>query len=103
MSTTTDSPASESTHSSSSPWIRSVWPSVSIGLLISFAALPWLHGYDLLGWAVTTSVWVEPGKALSTVSKAYAALGGPGSLAVTYFALLAVLTIGAAALRANVL
>jgi uncharacterized membrane protein YadS len=103
MSTTTDSPAWESTHSSSSPWINDDWLSVWIGLLIFFSALAWLYGYDLLGWAVTTSVWIDPGQALSTVSKAYAALGGPGGLAVTYLALLAVLTIGAAALRANVL
>jgi len=103
MSTTTDSPAWESTHSSSSPWINDDWLSVWIGLLIFFSALACLYGYDLLGWAVTTSVWIDPGQALSTVSKAYAALGGLGGLAVTYLALLAVLTVGAAALRANVL
>src|SRR5262252_1970260 len=103
MSTTTDSPAWESTHSSSSPWINDDWLSVWIGLLIFFSALACLYGYDLLGWAVTTSVWIDPGQALSTVSKAYAALGGLGGLAVTYLALPAVLTVGAAALRANVL
>ena len=69
MSTTTDSPAWDSTHSSSSPWINDDWLSVWIGLLIFFSALAWLYGYDLLGWAVTTSVWIDPGQALSTVSK----------------------------------
>src|SRR5262249_20742585 len=92
-----------STPSSSSPWVNDDWLSVWIGLLIFFSALTWLYGYDLLGWAVTTSVWTDPSQALGTVSKAYAPLGGPGGLAVTYLALLVVLTIGAAALRANVL
>src|SRR5215831_19210914 len=102
MSTTTDSPAWESTHSSSSPWINDDWLSVWIGLLIFFSALACLTGTDLLGWAVTTSVWVDPGQALSTVSKAYASLGGAGALVTTYLALLVVLSVAAAALNANV-
>jgi uncharacterized membrane protein YadS len=61
-----------------------------------------LSGVDLLGWAVNTSVWIDPGQALSTVSKAYASLGGAGALLVTYLALLVVLTAGAAALNLDV-
>jgi hypothetical protein len=84
------------------PWLTEDWLSVGIGLLIFVLALVALTGTDLLGWAVTTSVWVDPGQALSTVSKSYAPLGGAGALIVTYLALLAVLSVAAAALKANV-
>jgi uncharacterized membrane protein YadS len=73
---------------------------VGIGVLV--LALVSLAGPDLLGWAVTTSVWTDPAKALGAVSKAYADLGGGGALAATYVALLVVLSAGAAALRADV-
>ena len=61
-----------------------------------------LYGQDLLGWAVTTSVWTDINKALGTASKAYAGIGGPAALLFTYAALLVVLTPAAIALRANV-
>jgi len=77
------------------PWITEDWLSVWIGLGIFALALGWLWGVDLLGWVVTTSVWIDPSQALGTFSKAYGQLGGPGALAVTYLALLAVLTAGA--------
>ncbi|HEY6259649.1 MAG TPA: putative sulfate exporter family transporter [Xanthobacteraceae bacterium] len=73
--------------------------SVWIGLAIFVLALGWLGGIDLLGWAVSTSVWIDPGQALGTVSKTYAQLGGAGALVLTYVALLAVLTAGASALN----
>jgi uncharacterized membrane protein YadS len=84
------------------PWLTEDWLSVFIGLLIFALALVALTGSDLLGWAVTTSVWIDPGLALSTVSKSYAALGGPGALVATYFALLAVLSGAAALVKGNV-
>src|SRR5262249_25034853 len=84
------------------PWLTEDWLSVAIGLLIFALALVALTGTDLLGWAVTTSVWADPGQALSTVSKAYASLGGAGALVTTYLALLVVLSVAAAALKANV-
>jgi len=68
------------------------WLSLVIGLAIFLLALTGLAGFDLLGWAVTASVWTDFGKALGTVSKAYASLGGWGALLATYGALLAVLT-----------
>jgi len=77
------------------PWITEDWLSVWIGLGIFALALGWLWGVDLLGWVITTSVWIDPGLDLGTFSKAYAQLGGAGALAVTYLALLAVLTAGA--------
>ena len=103
MSTTTDASTWPKSASPSSPWINDDWLSVWIGLLIFFSALAWLFGYDLLGWAVSTSVWIDPSLALGTVSKAYAYLGGAGALVTTYLALLGVLAIGAVALRAKVL
>ena len=98
MSVTTESARWPST-AAPGPWITEDWLSVWIGLAIFALALAGLGGVDLLGWAVSTSVWIDPGQALSTVSKTYAQLGGAGALAVTYLALLAVLSVGAAALN----
>ena len=84
------------------PAISEDWLSVVIGLLVFTLALAGLAGTDLIGWVVSTSVWIDPGKALAPAGKAYAALGGAGALIVTYLALLAVLTAGAAALKADV-
>jgi uncharacterized membrane protein YadS len=78
------------------------WLSVWIGLLVFVFSLAVLGGVDVLGWVVTTAVWTDLSKALSPVSKAYAGIGGVGALGATYVALLAVLTLGAAALRADV-
>ena len=84
------------------PWATEDWLSVAIGLLIFVLALAGVWGADLLGWAVTTSVWTVPGQALGTVSKNYAALGGTGALVLTYLALLVLLSGAAAALKADV-
>jgi len=78
------------------------WLSVIIGLAVFLIALVGIVGPDLLGWVVTTAVWIDPGKALAPASKIYAELGGAGALIVTYLALLAVLSAAAATLKANV-
>ncbi len=78
------------------------WLALAIGLLIFVLALAGLGGGDLLGWVVSTSVWTDPGTALAPASKAYATLGGGGAFIVTYLVLLAVLSVGAALLRADV-
>jgi uncharacterized membrane protein YadS len=78
------------------------WLSLWIGLGVFVLSLGLLVNADLLGWVVTTSVWNDLSKALSPASKAYAGLGGVGSLIVTYAALLVVMTLGAAALNADV-
>lgn len=78
------------------------WLSVVIGLLVFALALFSLGGVDLLGWAVTTSVYTDLAQALTPFAKAYAWLGGGGSLIATYVALLVVLSIGVAALGGNV-
>lgn len=84
------------------PGISEDWLSVIIGLLIFALALASIPGTDLLGWVVNTSVWTDWTKALSPAGKSYASLGGLGSLVATYLVLLAVLALGAAALRRNV-
>lgn len=78
------------------------WLSVWIGLLVFVLALGLLAGTDLLGWVVTTAVWNDASKALAPLSKAYSAVGGAGALLITYAALLAVMTAGAVALKADV-
>ena len=78
------------------------WLSLWIGLGVFVLSLGLLVNADLLGWVVTTSVWNDLSKALSPASKAYAGLGGVGSLIVTYLALLVVMTLGAAALKSDV-
>jgi uncharacterized membrane protein YadS len=98
MSVATES-ASWSSAAQPAPRITEDWLSVWIGLAIFVLALGVLGGVDLLGWVVSTSVWIDPGLALGSVSKAYAQLGGAGALVVTYVALLAVLTAAAAALN----
>jgi hypothetical protein len=76
--------------------------SLIIGLVIFVLALGVLGGVDLLGWVVTTAVWTDLSKALAPISKGYAGLGGVGALVATYVGLLALMTAGAAALKANV-
>jgi uncharacterized membrane protein YadS len=78
------------------------WLSLWIGLAVFVLALGLLAGADILGWVVGTSVWTDISKALNPVSKAYAGLGGIGSLVATYLALLVALSIGAVAMKADV-
>ena len=78
------------------------WLSVWIGLLIFVLSLGLLVGVDILGWVVATGVWTDLSKALNPASKAYSGLGGVGALIATYVALLVVMTVGAAMLKADV-
>ena len=78
------------------------WLSVVIGVLVFALALFSLSGTDLLGWAVTTSVYTNLAQALAPFAKGYAWLGGGASLLATWAALLVVLSIGVAALGADV-
>ena len=78
------------------------WLSLIIGLIVFVLSLGLVAGMDVLGWIVTTSVWTDLSKALAPVSKAFAGLGGVGALIATYFALLVLMTAGAAALRADI-
>src|SRR5260370_31786278 len=74
------------------------WLSVVIGLLVFVLALISVSGTDLLGWAVTTSVYTDVSQALNPFAKAYGWLGGGGALLATYAALTIVLSARGAAL-----
>jgi hypothetical protein len=76
--------------------------SLILGLVIFVLALGFVAGADILGWVVTTGIWTDLSKALAPISKAYAGLAGLGALVATYVGLLVLMTLGAAALRANV-
>ncbi|WP_249781083.1 putative sulfate exporter family transporter [Bradyrhizobium sp. dw_78] len=78
------------------------WLALVIGLLVFAASLFSIAGTDLLGWAVTTSVYTDVTKALVPFAKTYASLGGGGALIATYVALLVVLSAGVATLGADV-
>jgi uncharacterized membrane protein YadS len=84
------------------PRISEDWLSLIIGLSIFVLSLAAIVNIDLLGWVVTTAVWVDVGKALNPVSKSYASLGGFGALLATYVALLVVLSAAAVALKTDV-
>ena len=78
------------------------WLAVVIGLLVFVAALFSIAGTDVLGWAVSTSVYTDVTKALAPFTKAYVWLGGGGALLATYAVLLIVLSAGVATLGADV-
>jgi len=77
------------------------WLAVWIGLFVFALSLALLFGADLLGWAITTSVWTLPAKALAPASKLYAKLPWVLSLLATYLFLLVILLAAAKALRAS--
>ncbi len=78
------------------------WLAVIIGLFLFVLSLGTFAGADLLGWAVSTTVWTDVSKSLTTASKTYAGLPGVAALLLTYLFLLVLMSVGAAALRANV-
>jgi uncharacterized membrane protein YadS len=101
MSSTTETARISSAPTAAS-WVNEDWLSVGIGLSIFALALAAVAGSDLLGWAVTTSVWTDLTQALGPVSKAYASLGGFGALIATYVSLLVVLSAAVAAVNSDV-
>src|SRR5690349_8474165 len=78
------------------------WLAVATGLFLFLLSLVTLFGADLLGWAVTTSVWTNLGKALAPASKVYAGTHPLVSLLATWGFLTALLACGACALGADV-
>jgi uncharacterized membrane protein YadS len=78
------------------------WWALWIGLFVSLLSLGVLAKLDLLGWGVATNMWLDVSKAMSPVSKAYAAWPGIVSLLVTYVFMLAIMSVGAALLRFDV-
>src|SRR5438132_10547100 len=77
-------------------WFKSEdWAAVWIGLVICALALFLVTGIDVLGWAVSTNIWLAISEALVPVSKTYADLSGLASLFVTYLFLLGLMSLGA--------
>jgi uncharacterized membrane protein YadS len=83
-------------------WKTEDWMSLWIGLLFFALSMGLLFGADLLGWSVKTSVWTSIGTATTPISKAFAGLGGPLSLALTFVFLMIVMCVVARGLDANV-
>jgi len=52
------------------------WLALWLGLFIFVLSLGVFGGSDLLGWGVNTSVWTDPAKAMSSVSKSYQPVKG---------------------------
>jgi uncharacterized membrane protein YadS len=77
------------------PRLTEDWLAVGLGLFVFALSLAGFFGVDLLGWAVSTTVWTNVSKALVPASKNYSMLPGLVSLAATYVFMLAVLTGGA--------
>src|ERR1700732_3910377 len=61
------------------------WLAVAIGLLVFGLALVSVTGTDLLGWAVTTSVYTDVTQALNPFPKAYASPRGGGGPVEPFF------------------
>lgn len=78
------------------------WLAVVIGLAIFTLALGPIVGADLLGWAAAPKTWIEIGLAVKPASPAFAPLGGLAALALTYFFVLGLMLLAAAALGADV-
>jgi hypothetical protein len=77
------------------------WLAVGLGLFVFLLSLGTLAHVDVLGWVVTARTWTTPAGALAAASKAYGALPGPVSLGATYVFMLAILTVAARLLRAD--
>jgi uncharacterized membrane protein YadS len=77
------------------------WLAVWLGAIVVALALPAAAGFDLMGWIAAPQVWLEVGKALRPVSKAYVGIPGPVSLILTYLLILALVGAGAAIQRQN--
>ena len=52
------------------------WLALWLGLFIFVISLFTFSGTDLLGWGINTSVWTDPGKAMSPVSKSFKGVSG---------------------------
>lgn len=52
------------------------WLALWLGLFIFVISLFTFGGTDLLGWGINTSVWTDPAKAMSPVSKSFKGISG---------------------------
>ncbi len=77
------------------------WIAFWIGLSIFGLGLLAFFGWEVLGWAIKTNVWIDIGKALTPVSTTYKALPAFGSLFLTYVFILVFMLIASKALDAD--
>jgi uncharacterized membrane protein YadS len=78
------------------------WLAVYIGLFIFGLSLLRFTGLDIFGWAVNTKVWTQTSQILAPLSKGYAGLPALVSLVLTYLFMLAIMSVGARMLKADV-
>jgi uncharacterized membrane protein YadS len=52
-------------------WISEDWLALILGLIIFGLSLGSFQGKNLLGWGAKAGVWIDPGKAITSVSPAY--------------------------------
>ena len=57
-------------------WISEDWLALILGLIIFGLSLGSFKGTDLLGWGAKTGVWIDPSKAITTISSQYQAVKG---------------------------
>jgi len=83
-------------------WLKSEdWWSVWIGLFIFVLSLGVFGGADILGWGAQMNTWLDPGGAVKLASTAYQGLPVLLSILFTYLFLLAILSVGACFLGAD--
>ncbi|WP_420264125.1 putative sulfate exporter family transporter [Candidatus Magnetominusculus dajiuhuensis] len=52
------------------------WLSLFLGVFIFMVSLGLFMGHDLMGWGISTSIWTDPTKAMSAISKKYKPVKG---------------------------
>jgi len=57
-------------------WISEDWLALILGLVIFGLSLGSFKGTDILGWGAKTGVWIDPAKAISTISAKYKGVEG---------------------------
>ena len=78
------------------------WWAVWLGVFMFAVGLLSIWGYDLVGWQMKPTTWVEPGKWAAPSGKAYAAWGWVGSAIATYAVWTILTGIGAYFMRLDV-
>ncbi|MBF0556795.1 MAG: putative sulfate exporter family transporter [Nitrospirae bacterium] len=52
------------------------WLSLFLGIFVFMVSLGLFMGHDLMGWGISTSIWTDPTKAMSAISKKYQPVKG---------------------------
>ncbi|ROL56252.1 putative sulfate exporter family transporter [Bacteroidetes/Chlorobi group bacterium Naka2016] len=76
------------------PLLSEDWLSLWLGLFIFLLSLGVIFDFDILGWGIKISTWVDLSKAFSTVSKTYSAISPVVSIILTYVFMLVVIGFG---------